>query len=224
MISARSPSWLNHALHPGLEYMDLIFIDHGIFRAIYPNRHKLSDQAWRSSQPSPSDIRYLARRGVKTIVNLRGDRDCGSYRLEQIACRKHGIELVDFSVKSRAAPSSQEIREAKTLFETLDYPILMHCKSGADRVGLMSVLYMIFREGVPVIEAKRQLSLKYGHFRQADTGILDSVFDSYLDHHSREPIEFLDWIDNHYDPKAITQQFRADGWTNVLVNRVMRRE
>ena len=44
-------------------------------------------------------------------------------------------------------------------------------------------------------EAKRQLSLRFGHIRQADTGVLDLVFDSYLAHNKREPIAFLDWID-----------------------------
>jgi hypothetical protein len=32
----------------------------------------------------------------------------------------------------------------------------------------MSVLYLYFREGLPIAEAKSGLSLKYGHFRQAD--------------------------------------------------------
>ena len=58
--------------------------------------------------------------------------------------------------------------------------MLMHCKSGADRAGLMSVLYRFLHEGVPLKEATQELSLKYGHFRQADTGILDYFFE--LDH------------------------------------------
>ena len=33
--------------------------------------------------------------------------------------------------------------------------MLMHCKSGADRAGLMSVLYRHLHEGVPIEEAKR---------------------------------------------------------------------
>jgi hypothetical protein len=83
---------------------------------------------------------------------------------------------------------------------------------------------MIFKEGHPVEDARRQLSLKYGHFRQADTGVLDLVFDSYLAHSSQEPITFLDWIDRYYDEKAIRDRFRAQSWANLLVNRLMRRE
>jgi protein tyrosine/serine phosphatase len=216
-ISDKSPAWLSRSLDPMLDYVDLIFIDHGIFRMAYANRHQLSSQVWRSSQPAPRDIRALARRGVKTIVNLRGDRDCGSYRLETQACRKYGIRLVNFTVKSRAAPAKRTFHEAKALFDSIEYPMMLHCKSGADRAGLMSVLYMILKEGVPVEQAKRQLSLRFGHIRQADTGVLDFVFDSYLAHNSREPIAFLDWIDTHYDDKAIARNFKASSWANLIV-------
>lgn len=223
-ISDRSPPWLSRSLEPFLDYIDLIFIDHGIFRMAYGNRHRLSGDAWRSAQPSPSDIRRLARRGVKTIVNLRGTRDCGSYRLEIEACRKHGIRLVNFTVKSRQAPRRHTFHDAKALFDSIEYPMLLHCKSGADRAGLMSVLYMILRENVPVEEAKRQLSLRFGHIRQADTGVLDMVFDSYLAHNSRDPIAFLDWVDQHYDDKAISRSFKASSWANLMVDDVIRRE
>lgn len=223
-VSENSPPWVSRSLEPAFEFFDLIFVDHGVFRAIYPNRHSLSDSAWRSSQPSPRDIRRLRRLGLKTIVNLRGDRDCGSYRLQQAACRKYGIELINFSVKSRAAPARHVFHDAKALFERIEYPMMLHCKSGADRAGLMSVLFMIFKEGRPVEEAKRQLSWKYGHIKQADTGILDAVFDSYLEFSSNEPIAFLDWVDNHYDPKAVGERFHSVGWANLVVNRIIRRE
>lgn len=224
-ISEKSPPWLRQRLDPMLDYVDLIFVDHGIFRAIYPNRHQLAGHVWRSSQPSPRDIKWMARRrGLKTIVNLRGDRDCGSYRLETEACRRYGVRLINFIVKSRQAPSKDVFHDAKALFESIEYPMLLHCKSGADRVGLMSALYMILKEGLPVEEAKRQLSLRFGHIRQADTGVLDLVFDSYLAHSSREPIGFLDWIDRFYDEKAIKQRFHAEGWANLMVNKIIRRE
>lgn len=223
-ISDRSPPWLSRSLDPMLDYMDLIFVDHGIFRMAYANRHRLSADVWRSSQPAPHDVRLLAKRGVKTIVNLRGERDCGSYRLEMQACRRYGIRLVDFSVKSRQAPAKRTFHDAKALFDSIEYPMLLHCKSGADRAGLMSVLYMILKENVPVQEAKRQLGLRFGHIRQADTGVLDFVFDSYLAHIEREPIAFLDWIDTHYDEKALTKRFKANSWANLMVDRVMRRE
>lgn len=224
-ITASSPPWLQKRLDRMLDYVDLHLVDHGIFRLIYPNRHRLSPVAWRSSQPAPHEISRLARRGLKTVVNLRGDRDCGSYRLERAVCARVGVRMIDFTVKSREAPSPDTLHAAKALFETVEYPMLMHCKSGADRAGLMSALFMIFKQGLPVAEAKRQLSLRFGHIRQADTGILDAVFDAYLRHSSRHPISFLDWVDEHYDPVALSKSFKAkSSVANIFVNRIIRRE
>ena len=219
-----SPSWLGHSADYLLERFDLVMVDHGFFRLVYANRHKVSDKVWRSAQPDPYDIARFARRGVRTIVNLRGDRDCGSYRLEQAACLRHGVKLVDFPARSRAAPDRGFFHEAKALFERIEYPMAMHCKSGADRVGLMSALYLILHEGRPVNEARRQLSLWYGHIRQAETGILDAVFDSYIAHNKVTPIGFLDWIDNHYDPALLATHFSARRWGNFVVNGILQRE
>ena len=202
----------------------MLFIDHGIFRLLYLNKHRLGKNAWRAAQPAPRNIRVLARQGVRTIVNLRGERLCGSYWLEQDACERHGIKLINFQVRSRSAPTAEQIMGAKALFDSIEYPMLMHCKSGADRVGLMSVLYLHLKEGVPLAEAKQQLSLRFGHFSQADTGVLDRVFDSYLEHNARQPIAFLEWVDTVYDPVELKRSFRASGWARRLVDHVLRRE
>ncbi len=56
----------------------------------------------------------------------------------------------------------------------------MHCKSGADRAGIMSVLYRHYRLGLPIEEALEQLSFKYLHIKQGKTGVLDYTFERYL--------------------------------------------
>ena len=91
-----SPEWAKVALGPAATYFDMLFVDHGVFRLVYVNRHRLGELAWRSAQPAPHHIKALAREGIRTIVNLRGDRQCGSYVLEQEACRRYGVELVDY--------------------------------------------------------------------------------------------------------------------------------
>jgi hypothetical protein len=45
--------------------------------------------------------------------------------------------------------------------------------AGADRAGTMSVFYLYQIEGVPLEEARKQLSLKYLHVSAAKTSILD---------------------------------------------------
>ena len=219
-----APPWMRRLLGPLAWYADMLVIDHGLFRLIYVNRHRLSHEAWRSAQPAPHHIRAFKRRGGRTIVNLRGERLCGSYWLEQATCERKGVKLVNFQLKSRAAPTREEIKSARDLFERIEYPVLLHCKSGADRVGLMSALYRLFREGAPPAEAKRELALRYGHIRQADTGVLDRFFEKYLEDNRRQPMPFMEWVETIYDPDELKREFRAAGWARRLVDQILKRE
>jgi protein tyrosine/serine phosphatase len=216
----RSPMWARRLLGPAGCYLDMLFIDHGIFRLAYLNKHRLGDRAWRSAQPAPRDIKAMAADGVRTIINLRGPRQCGSYWLEQKACERHGIALVNLTLRSRAAPKREDIKAAAQLFDSVAYPILVHCKSGSDRAGLMSVLYRHLKDGVPLAEAKQQLSARYGHLRQTHTGVLDHFFERYIADNARAPIPFLEWVDTVYDPDELLRSFRAGG----LSGRILRRQ
>ncbi len=223
-IIDNAPPWARRTLGPATKYADMLLVDHGIFRVIYVNRHRLGNKAWRSAQPAPHQIASLAREGIRTIVNLRGPRPCGSYWLEEEACARHGIRLVNFQVRSRAAPSREEVLAARDLLLSIEYPMLMHCKSGADRAGLMSTLYRHVVEGEPIAEAVKQLSLRFGHIRQADTGILDAFFERYLADCAKTPIAFFDWVQTLYDAAELQRTFQAKGWANGIVNAVLRRE
>lgn len=223
-IAEHSPPWAKASFGPAVNWADMLLVDHGVFRLAYLNLHRLGAHAWRSAQPAPHQIERMMHRGVRTIVNLRGPRICGSYWLEQQTCARLGIKLVDYQVRSRAAPSKEELLGVRDLFRRVERPVLFHCKSGADRAGLMSALYLIVAEGVPVEEARRQLSLKFGHIRQSDTGILDYFFETYLQANAAHPIEFFDWVQNVYDPERLKRSFVARGWANVITNRILQRE
>lgn len=223
-LIAHAPDWARTRFGPAAGYLDMLFVDHGIFRVAYLNKHRLADDAWRAAQPAPHQIRAMARRGVRTIVNLRGERVCGSYWWERRTCEAAGIRMIDFPVRSRAAPTREEFHRAKKLFQDIDYPVVMHCKSGADRAGLMSVLYRHFHQGWPIDRAIKELSLKYGHIKQADTGVLDAVFQRYIDDNAKRPMPFLEWVDTVYDPDEIKATFRTNGMANRFVNSVLRRE
>jgi protein tyrosine/serine phosphatase len=198
-------------------------MDHGIFRLAYLNAHRLGDRAWRSAQPAPHNIRAFARLGIRTIVNLRGRRCRGSYELERGACERHRIALVDFRVSSRKAPTQESIRAVRELFARVEYPVLIHCKSGADRTGLVSVLYRILQEREPVDSASRELSLHYGHLHGSDAGILDAFFARYIEDSRSRPMSFLDWVENVYDADDLTRTFRARRRTGKAADRLLRR-
>ncbi|MEO0981155.1 MAG: protein tyrosine phosphatase [Pseudomonadota bacterium] len=204
---------------------ELIWGDHGFLRLRFSNLHRVSDEMWRSNQPSPEQIeRHVRDRGVRTIVNLRGASSKGYYLLEKEACDALGVNLVDFQVFSRDTPTRELVFAADRLFAELEYPALMHCKSGADRAGLMSVLYKILRERRSVEEAAAQLSPKYLHVRWGKTGVLDAVFDTYLRFAAETPKPFLDWVAEEYDRLAVKQAFLKTWGARARFDALLRRE
>lgn len=218
------PRGLQRRLLPMGRYADMLIGDHLFIRLVFPNRHKLGDKAWRSAQPLPHHIRDYARRGVRSIVNLRWEFGSTTYAIEKEACEAAGLKLVDFRIRSRQVPQREELLRLKELFEMLEYPVLFHCKSGSDRAGLMSALYLHAHCGVPIDAAMRQLSLRYGHFRHADTGVLDHFLECYKADIAKTPMSFFEWVERVYDPAEITASFKAKGWANGLVNSVLKRE
>lgn len=204
---------------------ELILGDHGFLRESFQNLHQISDEMWRSNQPNPRQIADHARlRGIKTILNLRGESTKGYYLLEKEACEAVGIELVDFRVYSRDTPTVERVLEAKQLFDDIAYPALMHCKSGADRAGLMSTLYKIFRVGEPVHVAIQQLSKKYLHMKEGKTGLLDAFFDAYIAAEKESGIGFEDWLTTEYDREQLKSDFLKSGQANLRLDWLLRRE
>ena len=206
-----------------VDWLDLIFKDHGFLRLCWHNQHLVSDGIWRSNQPGPSRIAALGQAGIKTIINLRGPRQDGGWQLEAEACAKAGINLLDFAARSRAAPSKDMLYEARDLFAALKTPALMHCKSGADRAGLMSALYLLIAKQQPARVAMTQLAWKYGHVKAAKTGLLDAFFEAYIPYEDAG-MSFFDWVDNVYDPDALAASFIAQGWAVRLTDSILRRE
>jgi protein tyrosine phosphatase (PTP) superfamily phosphohydrolase (DUF442 family) len=205
------------------DWTELIFKDHGFLRIWWHNQHLVAPGLWRSNQPGPSRIRAAAAAGIRTVINLRGPRSDGGWQLEAEACRAAGITLLDFTARSRAAPDKAMLHAARHLFAEVQLPALMHCKSGADRAGLMSALYLLIVENRPVREAATQLAWKYGHVRQAKTGLLDAFLAAYAPYED-QGMSFFDWVDNVYDPDEVTRQFRAKGWAVRLTDSILRRE
>jgi len=203
----------------------MLLADHGVFRLFYLNKHQVTDRLWRSAQPAPHQIAALKAEGVRTIVNLRGGREHGSWQLQKEACERLGIRLEEFIVRSRGAPDRETLLSAKEFFDRIEYPAVLHCKSGADRAGIMSVLYMHFRKGRTIREALEQLSFRYLHIRHGKTGVLDYTFERYLEQGEPAGMSFLEWVESPmYDPAGMKADFRANMWGSLVTERLLKRE
>jgi hypothetical protein len=205
--------------------LDFLLGDHAFLRVGFSNAHWIGTDMVRAAQPWPYQLKYWQRDGIRTVINLRGGFDASFYALEKDACEKLGLDMVDFTVTSRAVPTRAQILGAKALFETIRYPALMHCKSGADRAGIMSVLYAHYRLGLPIREAMKELSLRYLHMSAGKTGVLDYTFERYLAEGEPKGQSFSEWVDSPaYDPDAIKADFRAQWLGTLLTEKILRRE
>lgn len=220
-------TWRDHLESPlnrFFAHFDAHVSDHAFLRAAWTNLHEITPGVYRSNQPSPARLKKYAGMGIKTIVNLRGPSDFGSYVLEERVCKELGINLINMRMYSRRLPKVPEVLAAKEMFESLDKPFLMHCKSGADRAGIASALYCLLIMNSSAEEALEQLSFKFLHIKEAKTGILDFFVQAYLEFNEKQPTSFLDWVENHYDRDTLKGQFKSSGAANILVDKLLRRE
>ena len=214
-----TPEGRKHALR------DYMWNDHAFLRLRFQNAHWISEELVRTNQPSPEQLAGWKARGIKTIINLRGGFDGSFHVLEKAACEELGLTLVDFTITSREVPSRARVLGARDLFESIEYPALMHCKSGADRAGIMSVFYMHFRKGKTIAEALDQLHLRYLHMKAGKTGVLDYTFERYLAEGEPAGLSFIEWVESPaYDPDAIKADFRSQWWGNLFTERLLKRE
>jgi protein tyrosine/serine phosphatase len=205
-------------------WASLLLADHGVVRPIYWNFAEVTPALWRGPQPNPLHLERLARRGLKTVVNLRGPSGFGSYALEREACGRLGLAFEDAVLWSRSAPRPEQIGALDALYGRIAYPALVHCKSGADRAGLAAALYLLLREDAPLDRAVDQLSLRFGHVKAAKTGVLDAFFDAYRAARDATGVGFRTWLAESYDPLAVERDFHSTAWGDVLVDRILRRE
>jgi protein tyrosine/serine phosphatase len=199
--------------------------DHAFLRLAFQNAFWIDDQLVRANQPSPHHLAFWKKRGIRTIINLRGGFDGSFYAIEKDACEKLGLNLVDFTVTSRDAPSREQVLGAVDLFNSVEYPALMHCKSGADRAGIMSVLYRHLHKGEPIEVAMQELGFHRLHVKHGKTGVLDYVFTRYLDEGKPKGLSFVEWVKSPgYDHKQIKAEFRASWWGSALTEKLLKRE
>ena len=214
--SGRRGAWLNSLL-----------VDHAVLRISWRNWSAVEPgRLYRSNHPLPWQLSQAkARHGLRSVINLRGHRVvCGSDALGRARARELGLVHADAPFESRGAPHKDRIERLVALFAEVPEPILIHCKSGADRTGLVAAIWLLL-QGRPVEAAIGQLHWRFGHLSASKTGILDAFFQDYAafqSRHGQKP--FLDWLRQDYDEEALRARFRSKAWADRIVDGVLRRE
>jgi len=183
------------------------WFDHAVLRSFWTNFFPVSDGVYRSNQPTHARFIKLRDIGIKSVLNLRGAGGAAHYLVEEESCRELGLTLVNVTFHARHAAPTKDIQILIDAFRNIEKPFVMHCKSGADRAGFASAIYLMVMEGKPVSEARKMLSAKYLHLKWTKTGVLDYILDLYEARAAQTGISFEDWVASDYDYLEVQHAF-----------------
>ena len=183
----------------------------------------MAGKLYRSNHPTPGQLAHAHHHvSLRTVINLRGEKPNASNVLSLATATRLNLQHEFLAFESRGAPHRDRVLRYHDLYQTIAFPALVHCKSGADRAGLASGLAILF-EGGTAKDALNQLSWRFGHVRHSATGILDAFFINYAKE-AEGRIAFLDWIQTEYDEVELKARFVATGLASFVNDRLLVRE
>jgi len=136
-------------------------------RAVTPGK------VYRSGQMTADGLRAaIARFGIRTVINLQEEAPDpemtenyfgGGCSRESDVCAAMGVRFVflDLDMVPRAKVAEQRPSAIDRFLKVLDdqdnYPVLIHCRAGLHRTGVMTAVYRMEYEGWPTDRALREL-------------------------------------------------------------------
>ncbi|MHC5543658.1 fused DSP-PTPase phosphatase/NAD kinase-like protein [Singulisphaera rosea] len=163
-----------------------------------------ADRVLRSAQPQENLRTLVDTYKVASILNLRGGSQADSFYANEVRLVEEArIDFYDFPISATRRPTRQELLRLIDLFGRCRYPLLIHCKSGSDRTGLASGLYLMCQAGKSPKEALGAFSTYYGHVAFGGTERLHEPFveyDRWLEgqHLAHNPERLKAWVENSY--------------------------
>ena len=185
------------------------WLDHGFLRRVWSNFAKVAPGVFRANQPNARRLKKWKAMGIHTVLSLRGGHSSAPLVLEREDCQALGMTLHQQALTAREAPATDTVQGLIALFQRLDKPFVMHCKSGADRASFASAIWLLTQENAPITEARKMLSPRFIHLKWTRTGILDHILDAYEAQNTAHPISFEDWITSDYDAERLQAEFNA---------------
>ncbi len=175
-------------------------------RPLFQGNHDVVDpgRVFRSAQPRGDWDRLIDNDHLASVLNLRGGSPSDSFYADEVdAVKRRDIAFFDFSMSAVRRPGRRELLALLDLFDRCRYPLLIHCKSGADRTGLASVLYLMSQRGLAPEQALRSFSIAYGHVSYGGPEHLHEPIEEYRvwlvrNGLSHTPSRFRAWVARDY--------------------------
>lgn len=141
-----------------------------------PNLRVVEAGLFRSGRPEAGSYAQLHALGIKTILNLEGSRVASHERVSAAAFPE--IRVVNVPMSGWRQPSFERLDDALQILVTAPRPILVHCRHGEDRTGVVVAAYRAAVERRTVSEAAGEAwSLHCCHMV---TDHLDQLLDRYV--------------------------------------------
>ena len=115
------------------------------------NFRKVSDNLYRSAQPSKEGMESLKELGIRTIINLR------SFHSDRSKIGLTGLAYEHIYTKTWNVEEKEIVRFLQIVSDPNRTPALVHCMQGVDRTGTMCALYRIIIEGWDQDEALAEM-------------------------------------------------------------------
>ncbi len=124
---------------------------------------------YRSAQLSPIELDEVIKKyGIKTVISLRGAPE-NSYWVpgEKKTLEANGVAFYNFSWTIDYFPDASEFISYLKVLKLAQFPVLVHCRTGADRTGEATALYAVDFMKLPKEEAiEKFLNFKYWHVQK----------------------------------------------------------
>jgi protein tyrosine phosphatase (PTP) superfamily phosphohydrolase (DUF442 family) len=160
-------------------------------------------EVYRSAQPSPEVLeRWISELGIRSVINLRGERQEPWFRAERAVTEAQGVDLYNILLSNGTIPQTSALLELVYLLDTARRPVLLHCAHGIERSGIASAVAVLLAGG-DLAEAQEQFGFTYGFVSWFDDP--PELLDDYehwlaLRAWSHTPDRFRRWVKKYYVP------------------------
>ncbi len=116
-----------------------------------------------SGQPTPQQLSDIVGRcGIKCVVNLREEISRESLHQERDWCDRHHVRFVHLPVSYSRLDPQEWTNLASVLEDPACQPVLVHCRSGLHRTGMVIACYRMSMERWSLRQARSEMQREGG--------------------------------------------------------------
>ena len=117
-----------------------------------PNLYKITDNLYRSAQPTKEGMSNLRKTGIETVINLR------SFHSDKEELKNTELASEHIYMKTWHPEREDVVQFLRIVTNKKHMPVLFHCQHGADRTGTMCALYRVVVQGWTKEEAIKEMT------------------------------------------------------------------